>query len=240
MKKRKTLESKVFGKFSYLLTALLALLVGVALADDSRVSGTVLCLLFAAVLLAAISTSCRRHKTIRTGLSLAVPMLFSSVAAIYVRDSRVVGLTHDFLAISFFLFSSYHVLWAVLDDKRVTLDTIVGAICLYILMGLVWTYLYSVMQLVDASTFARAAAEGSEIPGMSPAEITGLQPLVYLSFVTMTTLGYGDLVPNSPLAQTACFLQAVFGQFFLAVLVARLVALYLASMAPQGALPRLR
>lgn len=224
---RRDPESKFFGKFSYLLASLLTLLVGIALADKSRTWATILCLLFAVVLITAISTACRRHKTIRTGLLLALPMLLISVAAGYASESRLVVLTHDILAIAFFLFSSYHVLWAVLDDQRVTLDTIVGAICLYLLMGLVWTYLYSTIQLIDTSSFGRTAT--AELSGAFSTEISGMQPLLYLSFVTMTTLGYGDLVPLSPLAQTACYLQAVFGQFFLAVLVARLVTLYLAS-----------
>ena len=220
-------NSKFLGKFSYLLASLLTLLIGVAVGDNGRASATILCLLFAAVLLAAIATACRLHKTIRVGLALAIPMLLVSIVAVYASDSPQVVLVHDVLAIAFFLFSSYHVLCAVLGDKQVTLDTIVGAICLYLLMGLVWTYLYSIIQTVDPSAFGLAPTV--KISSVSLPQTSGLQPLVYLSFVTMTTLGYGDIAPVSRLAQTACYLQAVFGQFFLAVLVARLVALYLAS-----------
>lgn len=228
MPQKKDRDRRFFGKFSYLLASLLALLVGFAVADSGRMSATVLCLLFAAVLLTAIATACHRHKTIRAGVLLAIPMLLLSIAS-SASASRFLSVTHDVLAVTFFLFSSYHVLYAVLDDKRVTLDTIVGAICLYLLMGLVWTYLYSTMQQLDPSAFGLTTiVEGNR---NGPPDEPGLQSLVYLSFVTMTTLGYGDIFPVSSYAQTACYLQAVFGQFFLAVLVARLVAIHLSPVA---------
>ena len=102
MQQQKDPDSKFFGKFSYVLASLLTLLIGVAVADNGRASTTILCLLFAAVLLAAIATACRRHKTIQVGLSLAIPMLLFSIAAGYVSDNRQVVLVHDVLAIAFF------------------------------------------------------------------------------------------------------------------------------------------
>ena len=87
-------------------------------------------------------------------------------------------------------------------------------------MGLVWTYLYSIIHTVNPSAFGQVTT--AKISSASLPETSGLQPLVYLSFVTMTTLGYGDIAPVSRLAQTACYLQAVFGQFFLAIWIAYL------------------
>jgi hypothetical protein len=137
-------------------------------------------------------------------------------------------LTHNIMVVGFLAFVSYHLLCAVLDDREVTLDTIVGAICLYLLAGLLWTYLYATIILTSPSAFQLAITV--DPPIASPFGKGGFQQLVYLSFVTMTTLGYGDITPVSAPAQTASYLQAVFGQFFLAVLVARLVTLYIAEV----------
>lgn len=219
-------EPRRFGNFSYLLGSLLALLIGASFTGTDRVSVTIFCLLFSVVLLTAVVSACHRHKTLSVGIALVIAML-SLNATGYLFESQSVFIVHNVLVIAFFTFASYHVLCAVLYDREVTLDTIVGAVCLYLLAGLVWTYLYSTVLLLDTSAFRMQTV--TEATGASPFGNVGFQALVYLSFVTMTTLGYGDITPVSNPARTACFLQAVFGQFFLAVLVARLVALYIAA-----------
>lgn len=220
-------DRRTLGKFTYLLGSLLALLIVAALVGNDRVSVTVFCLLVATVLLTAVVSVCRRHRTLRIGLALAVPVVILNVAG-YATGNTAVFVIHNITVVAFFAFVSYHLLCAVLDDREVTLDTIVGAICLYLLAGLLWTYLYATIILISPSAFELAVAV--DPPITSPFGRAGFQQLVYLSFVTMTTLGYGDITPVSAPAQTAGYLQAVFGQFYLAILVARLVTLYIAEV----------
>jgi hypothetical protein len=220
-------NQRTLGKFTYLLGSLLTLLIVTAFIGNDRVSVTVFCLLVATVLLTAVVSACRRHRTLRIGLALAVPVVILNVAG-YASGSTAVFVIHNIMVVGFLAFVSYHLLCAVLDDREVTLDTIVGAICLYLLAGLLWTYLYATIILTSPSAFQLAITV--DPPIASPFGKGGFQQLVYLSFVTMTTLGYGDITPVSAPAQTASYLQAVFGQFFLAVLVARLVTLYIAEV----------
>jgi hypothetical protein len=84
---------------------------------------------------------------------------------------------------------------------------------------------------VDAESLSfvgRAASEGS----VESDSIVPFSHMVYFSFVTMSTLGYGDVLPKTPLAQTLAWMQSVLGQFYLAVLVAWLV-----SALPRGPSP---
>ena len=102
-------------------------------------------------------------------------------------------------------------------------DAVLGTICVYLLVGLAWSSAYAVVVSLDPDSFTTSDAlqplrhqeRLMPIPSM----------LIYYSFVTMSTLGFGDITPVSPFAQTLTWMQAVTGQFFIAILVARFVAL---------------
>ena len=124
----------------------------------------------------------------------------------------------------------YVLLKFIFKSERVTEDTIFAALCVYLLMATLWALAYSLVGLADVDAFKYAAGEdiaGNKMRfGALPA---GLE--FYFSVVTMTTLGYGDIIPMSPVAKSLATLQAVVGQLYLAVLVARLVGLHVAENA---------
>lgn len=220
-----------FGKFSYLLCSILTLLIGTAFTGSSRVSVIFFCLLFSAVLLTAVISICQRHKTLGIGLTIVFLMLVMNVSS-FLFHSDSLTILHNILVIIFLAFVFYHVLSAVFDDNQVTLDTIIGTVCLYLLAGLFWAYLYSMIIVIDPAAFRYdLVSSTSETVTLSN---SNLQPLIYLSFVTMATLGYGDIIPESGPAQTACYLQAVFSQFYFAILVSRLVSLYISSVSREN------
>lgn len=211
-------------KFFVLLGSLLILLIGAAFLEAGQFSGVVFCALLTGVLLVAAVTVCRRHKNLASGLALAIATVVLNWVG-YATDRFAVFLAHDILIVLFFVFAAYHVFRAVLDDRRVTLDTIGGAVCVYLLAGLAWTYVYGTILLVDAGSIRFATTTG--VNDVSPFGSSSFAETAYFSFVTMTTLGYGDVTPTSAPARTAAYLQALFGELYLAVLVARLVALHI-------------
>lgn len=212
------------GKFFNLLAALLTLLIGAAFLEVGQSSDVVFCGLLTGVLLVAVVTVCRQHNNLRRGLAIAIPTVLLNWIG-YATQSFGVFLAHDILIIAFFVFVAYHVFRAVLDDRQVTLDTIRGAVCVFLLAGLAWTYAYGTILLVDADSIR--IAPSSKVTDVSPFGPSSFTETAYFSFVTMTTMGYGDITPVSAPARTAAYLQAIFGQFYLAVLVARLVALHI-------------
>ncbi len=104
--------------------------------------------------------------------------------------------------------------WRISHHQRVTRETIAGAICIYVLIGLIFANFDYGIQLVSGSPFF--AQSGHH----------GLPDFAYFSYITMTTVGYGDLTPSRGLPRTMSVLDALIGQVFLVVLVARLVSLY--------------
>jgi hypothetical protein len=110
----------------------------------------------------------------------------------------------------------------------VTPDTIVGGLAVYLLIGLTWSIAYQLLEfsapgsLVVASGDPNLWGAWERAPGKYPR-------LLFFSFVTLTTLGYGDIVPASPAAAALSAAEAVIGPVYLTVLIARLVGLEIAQ-----------
>lgn len=115
------------------------------------------------------------------------------------------------LFIVFYVFTLIHVLAYVLRGVEITRDKLYGAISVYLLVGLAWAAAYALLQAVAPGSFTSA----SDKPD-----------LIFFSFVTLTTLGYGDITPVTGPARSLALLEAVTGVLYLAVLVARLVSAY--------------
>ena len=116
------------------------------------------------------------------------------------------------------------VLYRVLRRGSVTAHRVGGAIAVYLMLGLLWASAYSLVYLRDPASFDLGLpAEATDELGEIETRATGR--LVYFSFVTMTTLGYGDVTPRSAAAGNLAVLQALTGQIYLAVILARIVSL---------------
>jgi hypothetical protein len=110
------------------------------------------------------------------------------------------------------------------SNPALTFDSILGAVCGYLFLGLGWAVLYSMIEGHRPGSFE-----------ISPKLTTGSDParplphvLTYYSFVTLTTVGYGDISPVSPATRTLAWVEAITGQFYLAVIVAGLVSVLVA------------
>lgn len=111
----------------------------------------------------------------------------------------------------------------VLRSPRVTADTIFAAIVAYQLAALAFAALYHVIAVFAPQSFA--FSQGAPAGGREDAMVQ----LIYFSFVTIATLGYGDIVPVTPLTQMIASVEATLGQFYIAVVIAWLVSVYAAE-----------
>jgi hypothetical protein len=105
----------------------------------------------------------------------------------------------------------------IFSEDKVTGESIKGGISIYFLLGYLWVYLYSLALLVNPEAIS------------FPAHASELSYILYFSFTTLTTLGYGDITPVSLVARNLTILESTIGQIYLTVLIARLVGLQLAQ-----------
>ena len=207
--------------FFYLLGALLVLLLGTPLAHDFGLGGEpmVRVILFSLLLAVGVWSLRGGRRHFKLGMAFVVAgIVFSVLAAnlelvVFRYCSMLALLGFLMVAISFTL---RHVIFGT----EMNLNRLVGAICVFLLLGIIWSFAYALLELVAPGSFTGFS------PGHGPGEDSSW---LYFSFVTLTTLGYGDITPVSAMARSLAFMQAIAGQFYVAVLVAGLVSAYISD-----------
>ena len=210
---------RVLDSYASLLVLLLANFLLLELVDDPRWGAIGSTLLSAAALVVAISdpqagqTIKRRHAaSIAAAVALAPVVLF-------VNSTELVGLTY-LLPVGLLVTATLPVtISRVLSHRRVTHETVFGALCAYVLIGLLFAFLYLAVNELRGTPFF--VQPGPHTQG----------EYLYFSFVALTTLGLGDLSPSVGLPQALTVLEALLGQVFLVTLVARLVTLWVRQAA---------
>jgi hypothetical protein len=166
----------------------------------------------------------------RTTLALATVLAVATIVAKWVNHYRpelLPASVYLFGGVVFLAFVGAHLLRFTLRAKRVSSDVLWAGIAIYLVLGILWTLAYLlVAQLVpDAFDFPGKAASGRSI---------GSFDALYFSFVTLSTMGYGDVLPVARVARMLAMMEAMTGVFFISVLIARLVALYTTEAALEG------
>jgi hypothetical protein len=173
------------------------------------------------VLLAAVWVMSPKRHLFFVSLALVIPT-FAGRWLLYVIDGQWLIVTTALFAMSFFALTVIALLWRALGGVTVTADTIAGALCAYLLLGVVWAFAFSMIELARPGSFLVNGAPMAHAPG-TPKILR--QELLYLSLVTLSTVGYGDIVPAVSSARMLAVLEAVTGQVYLAVLIGGLVGM---------------
>lgn len=105
--------------------------------------------------------------------------------------------------------------------KSAETDLVFGSICVYVLLGVLWAIVYFIVSLNMDMPFKGL----DQVKASEEHHPFDLQPFLYFSFVTQTTLGYGDVTPSEPLTLSMAIVQAIMGQFYIAIVVASLVGI---------------
>jgi len=147
-----------------------------------------------------------------SGVSLAAFNIFI--------DSAVVRLSSLTILLLFCILSAGVAMRQILFVQKIDANKLFGSVCIYFLIGIIWALLYGFVDYANHDSFIGIVEETDH----------GRQwEFIYYSFVTLTTLGYGDISPVSPLARSLAYLEAIFGQIYIAILVASLVGAYLSG-----------
>jgi hypothetical protein len=129
----------------------------------------------------------------------------------------------DCLALLYLVLLTFYILSQALREGETTSRRIMGAVAAYLFLGMIWSVAYHLIALRIPGAFS---IQGPSTPG----ETESIQSqLFYFSFVTLTTIGYGDIAPVHPIARMLTILEGVTGQLFPAILIARLVSLQVQS-----------
>ncbi len=152
-------------------------------------------------------------------LTLSIPMLVSIWTGYFGWNYAPLSLVGDIFGILYFGLIACVILAYIFTTKHVSGDIIVAALVVYLLLGILWGYSYEVINLIQPGSFR--APE----PHMGQ----GGSGYMYYSFITLTTVGYGDITPVTGIARSFSQLEGIVGQSYMAVLVARLVGLHVAE-----------
>jgi Ion channel len=205
---------RVVDSYASLLVLLLANFFLLELVDDLRWGALGSTLLSAAALVVAISDPEAGHRLSRRHWILVGACVAVAPIVLLVNSASLVGVTY-LLPVGLLVSATLPVtISRVLHHPRVTSETVLGALCAYVLIGLLFAFMYlAVNEFRDAPFFAQP---GTHDQG----------EFLYFSFVSLTTLGFGDLTPTEGLPQALTVLEALIGSVFLVTLVARLVTLW--------------
>jgi len=155
------------------------------------------------------------QKWFHTGIGIAVSIIVVVIVGIGLELLQLYYL-HLILLFCFYLWAIWLAAKQVLfsGTKAVDANRIVGAICIYLLMGLIWTLMY---------LFIAQAIPGAFNGVEQMVWYDNFADVAYYSYVTLTTLGYGDISPVAPIARFLVYMEAVVGVFYMAILVASLI-----------------
>jgi voltage-gated potassium channel len=198
----------------YLLVALVFTLLVPPMTEAGPLASWLLRIGFTEVLISAAVATRRSKPLLLFGLVVAFVAAPISWVTAFV-DSPLLLLISCLIDGAFFLTMAVMILVTVIRRHLATIHSIYGAISSYLLLGLAWAVAYWGLAHFDDSAFF--ASDGFSNEGR-------FSQFVYFSFVTMSTLGFGDITPRIPIVQTLAWMQSVVGQFYIAVLVAWLVS----------------
>jgi hypothetical protein len=208
------------NRFFFLLAGLLVVLLIAPISTEDH-PGLTGMLLTVTLLIAVLSMSTsKRSRAIAWSLVTAKVLL---AGLVLFHPSFTAHLLEGIIVLAFFVVVIISSFQRVLDGEFVDMNRIAGAISIYMLIGLIWTSLYFLLSVANPASFTGLANAGStELSHMNNVYMD----LLYFSYVTLSTLGYGDVTPVSRAAQAFAYLEAIGGVMYVAVLVSALVGSY--------------
>jgi len=215
------------GKFGYLLVALIALLLSAPLLVEGRIWNLGLKLFASAVLVASLYAARPGRRSLTLGLILAAIDLGVGQVAMGI-DLPWLLIVQLVLWLSTLIFVTIKLLEWILESPRVTVDTLKAALCVYLLLGLVWVFLYALIDVTAPGElgFPRGVRFAWTDDQSRRSEF---MRLFYLSYTTLTGRYFGDIPPAGGFARMCICLVAVTAQMYLAMLIARLVGMHVSA-----------
>jgi hypothetical protein len=212
---RTALRRIFFQRCCYLFVLLLALIAIPPFLEPLSHGALIMNAINAFLIVSAVAAVGRSKVSFVIATLLAIPALF-----FHWKLAQTGSTTYHELwlkcGLALYAVTIFFLLRYVFESGVMSADRLSGAASGYLMMGVMWTFIYALVTRADPAAFS-AAGSRAPLPFMD---------LLYYSFTTLTTMGYGDIVPMSRAARTAAIMEAIIGQLFLAILIAKLVSVY--------------
>lgn len=208
-------------RFAYLTKSLVLLILVYPYLEINIAGQVVMTVITIFVMISLIVAVSDNKRNIIIALCLAIPWfvtlvinfpLFESERGIVIRKEIV-------FAVLLFLFTTTTIFLHLLKSREVTSEILFASVCVYLLIGLTWASLYIFIDFVYPNSFIDTS---DQIAINAPR-------FLFFSYITLTTVGYGTMIPISDPARSLALLEAIIGQLYLAILVARLVGLHISK-----------
>ncbi len=204
-------SSTRYKMFNFMVSILLLLVLS-ALLEGTEYGFIVVNTISSVVFFLGVYAVGRNRRTLIILIVLGLPWFLSEWA--FTKSSRTI-----LTSMLFFIFVTVTILEHILKTEEVTMDTLYGAVCVYLLLGIMWASIYGFLEYITPG----AVFKGPD--GEIGAKLS-TNELIYYSYTTLATIGYGDITSVTPVGRILSVFEAVFGQLYIAFLVARLISIY--------------
>jgi hypothetical protein len=211
---RETVGRVFFERCFYLFIVILVLVAGAPLVEPTPTSRLMFNAVNLLVVISAVAAVGRTVISFAIVLLIAVPTLVFQWLS-FTRGRRDL-LVSWWLGALLYAATLTYLLQYVFHRDVMTADKLWGAGAAFLMTGVLWAYLYAIVQHYYPASFA---------VGGTPADLT-MPAFVYFSFTVLTTTGFGDLAPLTRQARSLCVVEQITGALFLAILIARLIGVY--------------
>ena len=198
----------------FLLVAILSMIIGSPFLDDIFHYGVIPDIFTTIIFILGIYAISRKKKHIYIALVMAIPMFFG-IWSSYLFHSLILFIGGQLFGALLIVFVISLLIKFIFNQKEVTKEVIYAAVVVYLLMAMMWSFAYLILEYFYPGSFS-----------VPEAQTRSSYQYLYFSFVTITTLGYGDVAPLTQKASSLVILEAVTGQMYLVVIVAWLVGMH--------------
>lgn len=177
-------------------------------------------LLFSLILITGVMAVAKSRFVTVPAVLIAIATLVVRCAEIFVPGTSL-ATVDALLSLVFLGMLTVVVALQVFREGPITVHRIMGAVVVYLLLGLMWAFAYKLVAMYQPESFNIVE---TAVPGQ---DYDSMERFIYFSYITLTTLGYGDITAVTPVARSLAMLEALIGQLFPAILIARLVSMEL-------------